>query len=106
MNTQEGIRTSYDNAKQEWKLAATEALWKLCRERDFVTSEDVIHDLQLKNIKTHNLSALGGVFLRAKNNGWIKSHGITFSMRKSRHHAPIRKWKSLITKKGKEKWDS
>lgn len=101
---EEGIRKSYDNAGQEWKLAATETLWKLCRRQDFVTSEDVIHELQLKNIKTHNLSALGGIFRRAKNNGWIKSSGITFSQRKTRHSAPIRRWKSLIQNDRRFKW--
>lgn len=101
MNEEDGIRVSYENAKEEWKFEASKALWELCRKKDFVTSEDIIDVLQKRKVDTRNLSALGGVFTRGKNNGWIKLHGIVLSQRKSRHHAPIRKWRSLIKKEGR-----
>lgn len=95
---EQAINQSYDNANEDWRASAENILWKLCRRRNFVTSDDVIEQLERKGFKTHNNSALGGVFLKAKNGGWVKQYGFAQSRRRSRHSAPIRVWKSLIVK--------
>ena len=95
------IDDAYDNSNLEWRLEAENILWKLCRSHRFVTSDDVMSQLENKGVETHNGSALGGVFVKAKNNGWIKEYGFSQSRRRSRHQAPIRVWKSLIVKGGK-----
>lgn len=99
--TNSAIEESYSNANQDWRVAAENTLWKLCLKKRFLTSDDVIAQLELKGAKTHNNSALGGVFLKAKNSGWIAPYGYEPSRRRSRHQAPIRVWKSLIVKGGK-----
>lgn len=104
------IDDAYDNSNLEWRLEAETILWRICRKDKLVTSEEVLFHLERKGIKTHNNSAIGGVFLKAKNNGWIAPYGYVQSRRRSRHQAPIRVWKSLIVKGGKnaiqEKRDS
>lgn len=99
--TEKAIEDSYDNADREWLLEAENTLWKLCRSRRFVTSDDILNQLENKGVKTHSNSALGGVFIRAKNNGWIKPFGYMPSTRHTRHSAPVRVWKSLLNKGGK-----
>lgn len=103
-NTKEtklAIEDAYVNAEIDWLLSAEKILWGLCRKRKFVTSDDVLTQLEYKGKHTHNNSALGGVFMRAKNNGWIKPHGFTQSRRRSRHSAPVRVWQSLVNKEDK-----
>lgn len=98
----QAIDQSYENADKDWVLEAESALFKLCRDKKFVTSDDVLIRLDSKGVKTHNNSALGGVFIRAKNKGWIKPFGYMPSGRRSRHQAPVRVWKSLIVKGAKK----
>ena len=93
---EEGIRKSYENANSEWKDAAIKRVLWLAKHKQYFTSDDIITYLMNKGIKTKNNSALGGVMLRAKTNGWVKAGGFTFSNRPSRHHAPVRVWKSLL----------
>lgn len=93
---EEGIERSYKNANVDWVNEATKRVLWLARHKKFFTSDDVLTYLSKKEIKTKNNSALGGVMLRAKANGWVKASGFTFSSRPSRHHAPVRIWKSLL----------
>lgn len=99
---EQAIDQSFDNADKDWVLEAESALFKLCRDKKFVTSDDILNQLENKGVKTHSNSALGGVFIRAKNNGWIKPFGFMPSGRRSRHQAPVRVWKSLIVKGAKK----
>ena len=99
--TGQAIEESYENANFDWIQAAENTLWQFCRKKRFVTSDDILERLERSDKRTHNNSALGGVFVKAKNNGWIKPYGYTSSRRRSRHQAPIRVWKSLINKGGK-----
>lgn len=96
---EEGIKRSYENADLDWKDAAEKRVFWLVKHKRFFTSDDVITHLDAKGIKTHNNSALGGVMLKYKNQGFIKPIGYQPATRKSRHNAPLRIWESQIFNK-------
>lgn len=96
LHIQEKIDQAEGNADSLWLIKAEEYTSFLATKKRMFTSEDVIVWLDDHGYHTGNLSALGGVFRRLKEQGAIAPAGYTTSRRASRHYAPIRMWKSLI----------
>lgn len=90
------IEQAEANADSEWLIQAEEYTAYLATKKRTFTSEDVIVWLDDHGYHTSNLSALGAVFRRLKGQGAIEPIGYATSRRASRHHAPVRMWKSLI----------
>lgn len=93
---QKKIDQAEGNADSEWRIRAEEYTAYLATKKKAFTSEDVIVWLDDHGYHTKNLSALGAIFRRLKDQGAIEPAGYITSRRASRHHAPIRLWKSKI----------
>jgi len=92
----EGMEVSYRNAGTYWQDKASEVLQELIRSNRYVTSEDVIIELENRGITTGNNKALGALMTAAKRAGQIKPTGEwTTSKLKRRHGAPLRKWETV-----------
>lgn len=102
MGKEEGMAKALENANQEWKDEAHKAIRFLATKKQFFTSDDVFRIISSKGIKTHNNSALGGIFYGYSKRGMIRQSAFTISTRPSRHKAPIRVWQSLIYKEGEK----
>lgn len=90
---QQGIEVSYRNTTSYWKAEAGEALQILCKQKNFITSEDVIVLLEKAGITTGNNKALGAIIQSAHRAGLIKPTGDwKTSQLKRRHGAPVRVW--------------
>lgn len=65
------------NAAREWKHAAVLAMNRVILRREDFTADEVWKELQATapELRTHNPSALGPIFLRAKKAGLIRSTG-------------------------------
>ena len=96
----EAIERVDKNAPREWMEVAEKCVMDLALSRDTFTTDDVILELVAKK---HGLPseprALGPVMKRARREQWIEPTA-TFrqSERASRHAAPIRVWRSLISR--------
>ena len=98
---QEGMEVSYRNADSIWKESAKERIRWLAANTTEFTSDDVIEYLDAKGITTSNNSALGAIFQAAARVGLIQpTSNFRESLRPSRHQAPIKVWRSNITKGG------
>ena len=98
---EEGMEKALANADIEWKRAVERRMIFLLRNKRFFTSDDILVYLTDRGIVTHNNSAIGGLFHRYKNQGFISQAGFTISTRPSRHKAAIRLWKSNLYRKGR-----
>lgn len=99
---EEGMAQALENANKDWKDEAHKAIRFLIENKQFFTSDDVMNRLDRIGVKTHNNSALGGIFNGYARRGFICQATFTISRRPSRHKAPIRVWKSLVYKKGEK----
>jgi hypothetical protein len=92
----EGMERSYARAKEEWRAAALEAVFTACLELEYFTP-DVIWSYLSEGQTTREKRALGGIMIRAKNNGWIEPTGRTeVSQRPSQHSNILNVWHSKL----------
>jgi hypothetical protein len=63
--TQIAIKRADSNANPEWKREAEAAMSILIKQGRPFTADDIHRLLEHTNVKTHNNSALGAIFLRA-----------------------------------------
>lgn len=96
MDYQNAIDEAYESANAKWREAAEKRLYYLAKRRKFITSDDILSYLDAKEIKTRNNSALGAIMQAAVRSGVLLPAGYRTSSRPSRHHAPVRLWKSAI----------
>jgi hypothetical protein len=75
-STQSHIDTGTANANPSWRQAALTAIVRLASRRERFTSYDVVQELAKSNVTTHDLRAMGGVMLEAKELGLITSSGL------------------------------
>ncbi len=85
------------NACTEWKDAALKFVQHRARHCASITANDVFADLEQLGIHTHENRALGPIFRRAAQMGWIvKTDRTVPSTRKSRHCGDVRVWSSRL----------
>ena len=65
-----------ENANECWKRLALATIKRMARQKEVFTSYDVVQKLNESDIKTHDLRAIGGVFVKARNQGLIESVGM------------------------------
>ena len=92
---QVGIELVYQHANSYWKQAAAERLLEVINTQEYLTSDDVLENLETRGITTGDNRAIAAILMSASRMGLITSTD-TFvrCRRKSRHHAPIMRWKS------------
>jgi hypothetical protein len=73
---QSHINTGTANANPTWRDAALAATMRLARRREQFTAYEVQQELAKSNLKTHDLRAMGGILLEAKELGIITSAGL------------------------------
>jgi len=98
-----GIQEADSHAHAVWKSYAMKAVEILALHRPEFTSDAVVRALDAMLVPpTHEMRALGGIMQRAQRQGWIEpTDRFEFSERVSRHHAPLRVWRSLICQQGR-----
>ena len=95
-NVQPSIDQVEENADENWKNVARWCLLSLAETKEEFTADDLVELLENESVKTHNLAALGPIFLKASRAGWIANTGRMERTRISRRHRKITVWKSLI----------
>jgi hypothetical protein len=86
-----------DNANEEWKEAALDAVWDIARTTELFTSEDVRKRLEkhYPDVRTHELRALGPVMRNAAKRDWIEKDSTGFYSA-TRHMAMCQVWRSKV----------
>lgn len=86
------------HAAPDWKDAAAASIETLSRQLDEITADDVLQHMErhYPDVHTHNLAALGPVFMRAQKAGLIATTGRMVQSRIPRRHRKITVWKSLM----------
>ena len=90
------IERADQNADALWKRAAADCLHQVAQQKFELTADDVLELLERQLVQTHNLAALGPVFVRAAKQGWIQNTDRMVQSRIPRRHRKITVWKSLI----------
>ncbi|MEL6104847.1 MAG: hypothetical protein AAFU85_02370 [Planctomycetota bacterium] len=93
---QPAIDRADQNADSDWKETALRLLHSIARRKDEFTADDLVEALESESVETHNPSAIGPVFLRAKKEGWIESTDQMQQTRISRRHRKLTVWRSLL----------
>ncbi|MEL6110395.1 MAG: hypothetical protein AAFU85_30680 [Planctomycetota bacterium] len=84
------------NADPDWRDVALECVRELAATKLEFSADDFVEAMELKEVTTHQPSASGPMFLRAKKRGWITQAGYTVQSRIGRRHRQITVWESLI----------
>ena len=93
---EEALERLERNANSEWKDAALKSVQHRARHCASVTANDVFADLEQLG-HTHENRALGAVFQKAAQLGWIvKTDRTVPSTRKTRHSGDVRVWASQL----------
>lgn len=95
-SAQRGIDQAERNANEDWKEAALECVRTAAKQLHELTADDVLELLEKESVETHNMAALGPVFLRAAKRGWIRNSNRMVQSRIPRRHRKITVWESLI----------
>lgn len=100
-NWADDIQPSIDkadtNADDDWKAAADRIIRGLAESMAEFTADDLVERLERENVSTHEPSALGPVFLRARAAGLIENTGRMIQSRIPRRHRKITVWRSLAS---------
>jgi hypothetical protein len=85
------------NANDDWKAVVYGVLESLAAELSEITADDIVMRMEQRypDVTTHNLAALGPVFLRAQKAGLIENTGRLVQSRIPRRHRKITVWRSL-----------
>lgn len=93
--TQQQMAISFEHADTLWKLAAARIVFELASRNDYLTSLNVVEELERQGYETHDLRAVGPVMNKAAKEGTIKHHA--FIRRNDKHNRGTTvQWKSLI----------
>lgn len=89
------IATADRNANPDWKDAAARCIAFFAGQCREFTSDDVIERLEehYPDAATHNMAALGPLFLRASRAGLIENTGRMIQSRIPRRHRKITVWR-------------
>jgi hypothetical protein len=72
----EHIEAGKRHANREWKKAALAVVKHLAKKNFNFTSADVLAALAKADVRTHDLRAIGGVMVEARDCGFIESTGL------------------------------
>jgi uracil-DNA glycosylase len=92
---QAGIDAADAYADEVWKQAAYLAIARLCVLLDEFTADEVWEELQGTTATTRQPSALGPVFMQARDDGLIVNTGRLRPTKLSRRHRDITVWRSV-----------
>lgn len=95
--TDDAIQQGLDNADEEWKSLALQAVFDCCVEKDRFTADDIRFVLTDDQAKTHDRRAMGGIMKKAQKNGWCKATGVHIKSKFTHGHLH-QVWESLIKK--------
>lgn len=95
--TEKGIEQSFENAHEEWRAMALEALYKVCKSYETFTVNEVRQVVEASKLKTHDNRAMGGIIKTGQKEGWLAPTGDTIPSVVG-HKTHIQIWKSLIYK--------
>jgi hypothetical protein len=84
----EAIGRVYDHADPQWLAAAGECLWRRSRMNQHFTTDEVMEDIAVMGVATHDPRALGPVVKRFISKGVIVHTGEYVKSRR-RHGSPI-----------------
>ena len=73
---QSHIDACSDHANPSWKAEALAAAMRLAARQQTFTSFDVLQELEKSDVTTHDLRAIGGVMMEARDLGLITSAGL------------------------------
>lgn len=95
--TDKGIKTSFDNAHEEWRSMALGCVRDVCLKHKTFTVNDVRALVKLSTLKTHDNRAMGGVMKTAQKMRWLEPTGESIPSVVG-HKVHIQVWKSLLFK--------
>lgn len=97
----EGIELVWAHADSYWKRAAGLQLQAIISSgMEYFTSDDILIPLENKGIVTGDTRAVASLLLAARKLGLIETTDeFVTCRRKSRHNAPIRRWR-MVRRKG------
>jgi hypothetical protein len=85
----------FANADEVWKITAGRIVYEIASRQQFLTSLEVLKELEREECATHELRALGPVMVRAAKAGAIEHY--SFVRRNDKHNRGTTvQWKSLI----------
>jgi hypothetical protein len=92
------IAKSDESADYDWKLAAADSLERVAKSKAELTADDVLELMESRHpdVTTHNLAALGPIFLRAQKAGLIENTNRIVQSRIPRRHRKITVWASRV----------
>lgn len=85
----EAIARVEQHADEDWMMFARAALWKRAQSQTDFTTDDIMEDISLHNVTTHDARALGPVVRRALRSGTISEVGMTRSRRRHGARIPV-----------------
>lgn len=92
----DAIRRVHEHANAVWKETAYAALLTCARRYAVFTSDLVWAELKGSKPATHNLSALGPLFLIAARKGLIRKTGRMVPTTLTQRHRDLTEWASLV----------
>jgi hypothetical protein len=94
----EALEQVEDNANTAWTDLVTKIIGQLANRLDHFTSDDVWDELKnYPQIQTHQPAAMGAMFKKASNIGYIKPTARFIASKRAVSHArPIRIWTSNV----------
>jgi hypothetical protein len=94
-STQTYVDTATAHANPKWHKAALAAVKTVAEKQETLISADVLTEIADSDVKTHDLRALGGIMIEARDLGLIESSGL---VRRSDKHTrgATTLWKSLL----------
>lgn len=85
----EAIKRVDENADEGWKRAAEQAVWDRSRLGRSFTTDDIMDDLDIMGVSTHDNRALGPVMRRMLRKNVIEEVGMTRSRRRHGARIPV-----------------
>ena len=70
--TEEAIIRSVEGANDEWRAIALLSLWKLCKSRQHLTSDQVWEELKGSGHAVFERRVMGAIMIQGAKNGWLK----------------------------------
>lgn len=100
-----GMAIAYENANELWRTIWEYCVWEAARRLEFLTVDDVLHQLELVNekrkaenkplIETHNESAIGPCMKAAADKGIIVATGERRRSKRPKKHGNLHQvWRS------------
>jgi hypothetical protein len=88
------VKRRYELIDEAWSIAAHEVVKEVAQGNQYIVSDIVIAALEQHGLGLDNYSSLGGVFIRAANDGILEKQETSVKSSKSKTV-----WRSLIYKK-------